>query len=40
MTAERAQALGIDAFVLKPVRVRDLNLAIRQVLAQRMAQET
>jgi CheY-like chemotaxis protein len=40
MMAERAQALGIDAFVLKPVRVRDLNLAIRQVLAQRMAQET
>ena len=40
MVAERAQALGIDAFVLKPVRVRDLNLAIRQVLAQRMAQET
>jgi nitrogen-specific signal transduction histidine kinase len=35
--AERARALGIDAFVLKPVRVRDLNLAIRQVLAQRMA---
>ena len=40
MVAERARALGIDAFVLKPVRVRDLNLAIRQVLAQRMAQET
>jgi CheY-like chemotaxis protein len=40
MMAERAQALGIDAFVLKPVRVRDLNLAIRQVLAQRMVQET
>ena len=40
MTAERARALGLDAFVLKPVRVRDLNLAIRQVLAQRMAQET
>ena len=40
MVAERARALGIDAFVLKPVRVRDLNLAIRQVLAQRMVQET
>jgi adenylate cyclase len=40
MVAERARALGINAFVLKPVRVRDLNLAIRQVLAQRMAQET
>ena len=36
----REPSLGIDAFVLKPVRVRDLNLAIRQVLAQRMAQET
>ena len=40
MLAERPRALGIDAFVLKPVRVRDLNLAIRQVLAQRIAQET
>jgi CheY-like chemotaxis protein len=40
MTAERAQALGIDGFVLKPLLVRDLHLAIRQVLAQRLAQET
>jgi signal transduction histidine kinase len=40
MVAERARVLGIDAFILKPVRVRNLNLAIRQVLAQRMAQET
>jgi PAS domain S-box-containing protein len=39
MTAERAQALEIDALVLKPLRVRDFNLAIRQVLAQRLAQE-
>ena len=35
MTAERAQALGIDDFVLKPLMVRDLSLAIRRVLAQR-----
>jgi CheY-like chemotaxis protein len=40
MTAERARGLGIDAFVLKPLAVQDLNLTIRQVLAQRMAQET
>jgi PAS domain S-box-containing protein len=40
MTAERARVLGIDAFVLKPLGVHDLNLTIRQVLAQRMAQET
>jgi signal transduction histidine kinase/CheY-like chemotaxis protein len=33
MTAERARALGIVAFVLKPVNVRDLSLAIRQALA-------
>jgi PAS domain S-box-containing protein len=40
MTAERVRGLGIDAFVLKPLGVHDLNLTIRQVLAQRMAQET
>ena len=40
MTAERARVLGIDAFILKPLGVHDLNLTIRQVLAQRMAQET
>jgi CheY-like chemotaxis protein len=40
MTAERARALGIDAFVLKPLGVHDLNLTIRRVLAQRMAQDT
>jgi PAS domain-containing protein len=39
MTAERAQALGIDGFVRKPLTVRDFNLAIRQVLAQRLARE-
>jgi PAS domain S-box-containing protein len=40
MTAERARVLGIDAFVLKALGVHGLNLTIRQVLAQRMAQET
>jgi DNA-binding NarL/FixJ family response regulator len=40
MTAERVRGLGIDAFVLEPLGVHDLNLTIRQVLAQRMAQET
>jgi CheY-like chemotaxis protein len=35
MTAERAQALGIAGFLLKPLMVRDLSLAIRHVLAQR-----
>jgi CheY-like chemotaxis protein len=35
MTAERAQALGIDGFILKPLMVGDLSLAIRRVLAQR-----
>jgi nitrogen-specific signal transduction histidine kinase/ActR/RegA family two-component response regulator len=40
MTAERARVLGIDALVLKPLGVHDLNLTIRQVLAQGMAQET
>jgi CheY-like chemotaxis protein len=40
IVAERARDWGIDAVVLKPVRVRDLHLAIRQVVAQRMARET
>jgi DNA-binding NarL/FixJ family response regulator len=35
MTAERAQALGIAAFLMKPLVTRDLALTIRQVLAQR-----
>jgi PAS domain S-box-containing protein len=34
MTAERARVLGIDTLVLKPWRVRDLSLAIRQALPQ------
>jgi PAS domain S-box-containing protein len=35
MTAERAQELGIAAFLMKPLVTRDLALTIRQVLAQR-----
>jgi PAS domain S-box-containing protein len=32
MDAEKAHALGIDAFLLKPLLLRDLGLAIRRVL--------
>jgi two-component system cell cycle sensor histidine kinase/response regulator CckA len=35
MTEEKARALGIDAFLMKPLLARDLALSIRQVLAQR-----
>jgi PAS domain S-box-containing protein len=35
MTAEKAQTLGIDAFLMKPLVTRDLGLAIRQVLDSR-----
>jgi len=37
MTAERARALGIDAFVLKPMMIHDLSGVIRQVLGQGVA---
>jgi CheY-like chemotaxis protein len=33
--AEKARALGIDAFLLKPLELHELAQAIRQVLAQR-----
>jgi CheY-like chemotaxis protein len=33
--AEKAQAQGIDAFLMKPLVARDLGLAIQHVLAQR-----
>jgi PAS domain S-box-containing protein len=33
MNADKAQALGINAFLLKPVMLRDLALTIRRVLA-------
>jgi len=39
MTAEQAQALGIDAFLMKPLVTRDLALTIRRVLARRASQE-
>jgi CheY-like chemotaxis protein len=37
MTASKAQTLGIDAFLAKPLAFRELGLAIRQVLEQRRA---
>jgi CheY-like chemotaxis protein len=40
INAERAQALGIDAFCMKPLVTRDLAVTIQQVLAQRAEQET
>jgi hypothetical protein len=33
LAPEKAQALGIDAFCLKPIVARDLSLMIRQVLS-------
>jgi CheY-like chemotaxis protein len=38
MTAEKAQALGIDAFCLKPVVLQELEQTIRHVLRQRREQ--
>jgi DNA-binding NarL/FixJ family response regulator len=35
MTASKAQELGIDAFLSKPLEFRGLGLAIQQVLEQR-----
>jgi CheY-like chemotaxis protein len=35
MTASKAQALGVDAFLLKPLGFRELGLAIQQILEQR-----
>jgi PAS domain S-box-containing protein len=37
MTASKAQALGIDAFLLKPLEFRELGQALQQVLEQRRA---
>jgi PAS domain S-box-containing protein len=34
MDAEKARAMGIDAFLMKPLVARDLSLAIRRVLRQ------
>ena len=38
MTAGKAQALGIDAFCLKPVVLQELGQTIRRVLRQRREQ--
>jgi len=38
MTAGKAQALGIDAFCLKPVGLQELGQTIRRVLRQRREQ--
>jgi PAS domain S-box-containing protein len=35
MNAERARALGVNAFLMKPIEMRDLAHAIQQVLTQR-----
>jgi PAS domain S-box-containing protein len=35
MTASKAQALSVDAFLLKPLELRELGLALQQVLEQR-----
>jgi CheY-like chemotaxis protein len=35
MDAEKAQALGIDAFCVKPLEVRDLAIILQQVLQKR-----
>ena len=37
MTASKAQALGVDAFLLKPLGFRELGLALQQILEQRRA---
>ena len=39
MTAENAAALGVDAFLMKPVVLHDLGLAIQRVLAARTTLE-
>ena len=39
MNPEKAQAVGIDAFCMKPVVVRDLAVTIQQVLEQRSVQQ-
>lgn len=37
MTEEKARTLGLDAFLMKPMVGRDLDVTIRRVLAQRQA---
>ena len=38
MNADKAQALGLDAFLLKPFLHRDLGLAVHRALEKRRAQ--
>jgi PAS domain S-box-containing protein len=40
MTQEKARALGIDAFLMKPLTRRDLGRTIRDVLTRRQAPES
>jgi CheY-like chemotaxis protein len=35
MTTSKVQALSVDAFLLKPLRLRELGMALQQVLEQR-----
>jgi len=37
MTRDKVAALGIDAFLLKPLVAHDLGCTIRQVLTRRQA---
>ena len=39
INAEKARTMGIDAFCIKPLVVRDLAVTIQQVLEQRSKQE-
>ena len=39
MTAEQAAQLGLDAFCMKPLRMRELEVTIRRVLTQRRARK-
>jgi CheY-like chemotaxis protein len=40
MTPEKAQALGIDALVMKPVTTQELGMVMQRVVAQRAGQLT
>ena len=39
MLAEQVAQLGLDAFCMKPLRIRDLEVTIRRVLTQRRARK-
>lgn len=40
MDAEKARALGIEAFCMKPLLAQDLGRMLQQVLAKRPVEET